>query len=187
MPISINMKKQFVETVKLPEGVSAHWKEHTLTVTKGSQSASRILTLPLHTALKSEGDSVSVTCTSGNKKSWASIRALVAHIHNLSKGVQNSFVYELEICNVHFPMTVKVEGTQFVVTNFLGEKQKRSAFILPHVNVEVKGTKVIVSSTDIEAAGQTAANIERATHVTKRDRRIFQDGIFITSKNGRAI
>ena len=51
--------------------------------------------------------------------------------------------------------------------------------------VEVKiqnKTEVIVSGIDKEAVGQTAANIERSTTVKKRDRRVFQDGIYLIEK-----
>ncbi|MEC7431143.1 MAG: 50S ribosomal protein L6, partial [Candidatus Thermoplasmatota archaeon] len=43
-------------------------------------------------------------------------------------------------------------------------------------------TDVTVSGSDREKVGQTAANIERACKIKKRDRRVFQDGIYIVSK-----
>jgi large subunit ribosomal protein L6 len=181
------MKKQLDEKIALLEGITAHIKGNSLTLSGKGKTLSRAFSLPLHTSVTSEGGHLNVVCSSGNKKTWAVIRSFVAHVQNLMRGLQKEFIYELEICNVHFPMTVKVEGQQLVINNFLGEKQKRSAYILPGVSVEIKGTKVLVSSADVEAAGQTAANIEKATHVSKRDRRVFQDGIFITSKDGRAL
>ena len=41
---------------------------------------------------------------------------------------------------------------------------------------------VTVTGSDREKVGQTAANIERACKIKKRDRRVFQDGIYIVSK-----
>jgi hypothetical protein len=52
---------------------------------------------------------------------------------------------------------------------------------------EIDGNKITVSSSDIEAAGKAASRIEIAARVRGRDRRIFQDGIFITDKCGVAI
>ncbi|MGB1098957.1 MAG: 50S ribosomal protein L6, partial [Poseidonia sp.] len=52
-------------------------------------------------------------------------------------------------------------------------------------NVDVKVSnkvEVTVSGIDKEAVGQTAANIERCTTVKKRDRRVFQDGIYLLNK-----
>ncbi len=65
--------------------------------------------------------------------------------------------------------------------------RQQVARIMPNSKVEIKGTDITVTSNDIEMAGQTAANLEKATKVKGRDRRIFQDGIFITEKNGRKI
>ena len=69
----------------------------------------------------------------------------------------------------------------------MGEKIDRHAKIAPGVKVDISGSKITVTSSDIEAAGKTATNLEKAARLTGRDRRIFQDGIFITSKNGRAM
>ena len=100
------------------------------------------------------------------------------------KGINEKFAYKLEACNVHFPMTLKIEGNKLAINNFLGEKTPRHAEILPNVDVDIKGQVITLTSHDKEAAGQTAANFEKATKVRNRDRRIFQDGIYITQKPG---
>ena len=70
---------------------------------------------------------------------------------------------------------------------FIGWKLDRIANIVPNATVKIEGNEVEVRSFDVEAAGQTAINIESATRIRNRDRRTFQDGIFITEKPGRTI
>jgi large subunit ribosomal protein L6 len=70
----------------------------------------------------------------------------------------------------------------FVIQNFLGERSPRKALILDGVTVKAKGDDVTVEGIDKEKVGQTVANIERATAVSRRDIRVFQDGIYLTSK-----
>jgi large subunit ribosomal protein L6 len=80
-------------------------------------------------------------------------------------------------------MTLAVKGNNLVVNNYFGERVPRSADILPGVDVKVsKKVEVTVSGIDKEAVGQTAANIERCTTIKKRDRRVFQDGIYLLEK-----
>ena len=102
---------------------------------------------------------------------------------NMVKGVTEGFTYTLKALYSHFPMTLAVKGNQFVVNNYFGERVPRHANILPGVEVKVQNkTEVVVSGLDKEAVGQTAANIERCTTVKKRDRRVFQDGIYLIDK-----
>lgn len=79
-------------------------------------------------------------------------------------------------------MNVSLNGNQFSVKNFLGEKVPRLLTIKEGVDVTVSDTEVTVESIDIEKAGQVAADIEQLTRVTNKDIRIFQDGLYITKK-----
>lgn len=180
------MRKKFTETIAVPQGITCTLEGACLKCVKGAVAVSRTFSTP-GTTLRIEGESIVLSSLRANKRIIAFVKSARAHIANMFAGLASPYVYEMEICNVHFPMTVKVEENKLVITNFLGEKEKRSAVILPSVSLDVKGQKIIVSSSDLEAAGQTAANIEKATRIPKRDRRVFQDGIFITSKCGRPI
>ena len=109
-----------------------------------------------------------------------------AHLNNMVRGVDSGFEYKLKAVYSHFPMTIKVQGNEMTITNLFGEKVPRVA-ALPWspADVEVKVAKktdVTVIGADREKVGQTAANIERACRIKKRDRRVFQDGIYIVSK-----
>ena len=82
-------------------------------------------------------------------------------------------------------MSVNVEGNKLKIKNFLGEKIPREASILDNVKVQVKGNEILVDGYDLEKTGQTASNIEQSTRITNRDRRVFQDGIYIVKKPER--
>jgi len=84
----------------------------------------------------------------------------------------------------HFPIKNSTDGNTFIIQNFLGERSPRKAVVLDGVKVAIQGDFITVTGADIDKVGQTAANIERATRVKKRDVRVFQDGIYIISQEG---
>lgn len=108
-----------------------------------------------------------------------------SHIRNMIKGVTDGYTYKLKVCSGHFPISVSVEGDKVLIKNFFGEKVPRKAKIISGVKVKVEGDVVFVEGIDKESTGQTTANIEQATRVTKRDRRVFQDGVWIFLKGGK--
>lgn len=177
------MKQKLEEKIKIPEGVSCVYENGVMKCSKGSTSVEKKIKIP-ESEIKVHGSEISIACKKGNKNHYKKIMSAAAHLRNLFRGLEEKFTYNLEICHVHFPMTVKVEGNKVLISNFFGEKQPRVCEVLKEVHVDIKGSKIIVSSHDKESAGQTAANLERATRLTGRDRRIFQDGIYITSKPG---
>ncbi|MFQ6073567.1 MAG: 50S ribosomal protein L6, partial [Methanosarcinales archaeon] len=64
----------------------------------------------------------------------------------------------------------------------LGEKKPRFAKILENVEVKIDGDEVIITGINIEDVGLTAANIEQATRIKRRDPRVFQDGIYLINR-----
>ena len=100
------------------------------------------------------------------------------------KGVTEGFEYKMKTVFSHFPIKTSVDGNEFIIQNFLGERSARRAKILEGVSVEVNGEDVTVQGTNKESVGQTVANIERTTKVKKRDVRVFQDGVYRVSKGG---
>ena len=102
-----------------------------------------------------------------------------SHIKNMIKGALQGYEYKLKICSGHFPMKVTTEKDNVVISNFLGEKIPRKAKILLGASVKIDRDIIFVSGSDKEKVGQTAANIERATIIRNRDRRVFQDGCFL--------
>jgi large subunit ribosomal protein L6 len=176
---------RIVHNVSLPEGVSVSLSDNLLTLTKGSESISREFR-HRKVVIAADSQSVVVTCDLPRRKEKAVAGTWNAHLKNMVKGVNDGFTYKLKVVYSHFPMTLKVQGDVLMITNLFGEKVPRRA-ALPwspaEVTVKIENkTDVYVTGIDIEKVGQTAANIERACRIRRRDRRVFQDGIYIVEK-----
>ena len=110
------------------------------------------------------------------------IGTIRSHITNMIHGVTDGFTYHMKIVYAHFPMTVKVTGNKVTIENFLGERYPRTAKIVGSAKVQVKGEEVTITGINKEDVGQTMANLEQATKIKGRDPRVFQDGIYLISK-----
>ena len=176
---------KIVHTIPLPDGVNASLDGHNVTVSKDGNTVSREFRHPRLDITTVDG-SLQVFCDLPRRSERALAGTWNAHLTNMVKGVDSGFEYRLQAVYSHFPMTIKVQGDKLTVNNLFGEKVPRVAK-LPwspsdvEVRVENK-TDIIVKGADREKVGQTAANIERSCVVKKRDRRVFQDGIYIVSK-----
>lgn len=182
----IKMRIEFFKATEIPEGVEVSVNGDEVSV-KGPQGEVKKDMNFANLELKQEGKTFTVGSLKATKREKKMANTIIAHVNNMIKGVQEKFEYTLKICSSHFPMTVKVEGNSAEIKNFLGEKISRRAKIPASVEVNVKGDKISVVSINKELAGQTAANFEAATKIRNRDRRIFQDGIFILNKAGKEI
>lgn len=110
-----------------------------------------------------------------------------AHINNMIRGANEGHTYKLKICSSHFPMNAMANNNEFIVKNFFGEKSPRKLKLKDDCKVQINGSDIVVTSCNKETAGQVAADIEQLTRITNKDRRVFQDGIFITEKDGKKI
>jgi len=172
------------EQINIPENVNITLENNTLTVNGEKGSISRVFFHP-NINMKINGNVIEIICKNARKKDKALAGTFVAHTKNMIKGASEGFEYQMKTVFSHFPIKTSVEGNEFVIQNFLGERAPRKAKILEGITVEAKGDDIIVQGIDKEKVGQTVANIERATKVKKRDIRVFQDGIYRVSKGGR--
>jgi len=175
------IKESFKQTVALPEGVQVDVDGNRIGMHKGDNENSRIFKVR-GASFKKIDQGIEVKVVPATRKMNARLKTIAGHLKNMATGLDNEFVYKLVIVFSHFPMTVNAKGNVVEINNFAGEKKPRIAKILPGVKVEIKGKDITVKGHNKESVGQTAANLENSTKVKGRDRRIFQDGIFIMEK-----
>lgn len=166
--------------VEISENVKVTKEGNELIVAKDGESNKRNFAHP-RVDIKVD-DKITVKTKSERKKDKAVVGTWAAHIKNMIKGVAEHYEYQLKIIYTHFPITVKVSDNDVQISNFLGEKGFRKAKILGDTKVDVQKETITVSGINKEDVGQTAANIEQVSRVSRKDRRRFFDGIFIIKK-----
>ena len=168
----------------IPEDVTAETDHLDLEVEGPNGSVSRRLWYP-DVSVSVEDRTVVIESDEDDAKTMSTLGTFESHVRNMFHGVTEGWEHELEVFSSHFPMQVNVEGDEVLIENFLGERAPRRTEIHGDTEVDVAEEEVTVRGPDIEAVGQTAADIEQLTRVTDKDIRVFQDGVYITAKPSR--
>lgn len=178
--------KRLEAVIPIPEECELKHEDRDLTV-KGPKGEILRHLVDIHMDVKIEPTQITISYKSSGKKQKAQLFTARAHIKNMIKGVQEGYEYKLKICSGHFPMNVSLKGNKLEIKNFIGEKVPRTLTIKDGAKVEIKGDTIEVTGINKELVGQTAASIEKLTKRPGFDKRIFQDGIYITEKDGKKI
>lgn len=164
--------------MELPNGYSLKVKSGKLTVASQKGELEHFYDETL-VKVSVEGNEVKVEPIAKERRTVRSaICTTEAHIRNMIKGLEKPYEKKLTLVYAHFPVTVEVKGSQVLIKNFLGEKTPRVAEIAGKTKVIVAGQDITVQGPDKDAVGQTANNIAKATRITNKDIRVFQDGIY---------
>ena len=180
------MRKEFFQSIIIPAGVDAE-VDGSMVKIKGPEGENSREFRTDNLIFEKKGNEIMIGNKKSTKKEKKMINTIKAHIKNMLEGVQKKFVYKIKVCYNHFPFTVEIKGKEAIIKNFLGEKVPRKVSIPAGVEAKIDKEIITVTSHDKELAGQAAANFETATKIRLRDRRVFQDGMFIIEKNGREI
>lgn len=180
------MKADIQDMVELPEGTQASYENGTLVVQGKKGEVQRKLLHP-HISISVKDGKIVFDAKQGTQREKRHLYTLRAHARNMIRGANEAHVYKLKVCSGHFPMNVSISSDTLTVKNFLGEAVPRVLKLKQGVDVKLDGDIITVTSPDKELAGQVAADIEQLTRITNRDRRIFQDGLYMIVKDGREL
>jgi len=169
-------KSVFTAKIEVPNDMEVRVENNRVAVKKGNNELSKSFSYPGLVISFNEG------IISINAPLKRIANTFKAHIRNMLDGVANGYTYRLKVCYSHYPIRLKLEGNELIIENFVGEKKPRRAKIAGSTKVKIEGNDITLTGLDIDEVSQTAGNIETTTRICGRDRRVFQDGIYIVSK-----
>lgn len=180
------LKEKISRDIMLPENTTASIGGNILTIKASAGEVSRTFG-QRNISITVHDKKISLGSPRASKDDKKMIGSIAAHIKNMLEGSHKKHDYILKICSGHFPMNISVSGNKFIVKNFLGEKVPRTLVLKHGAEVKVEGELIHVTSTNKETAGQVSADIEQLTRRPGYDNRVFQDGCYIISKDGREL
>lgn len=175
--LSTKRKSQSME-IDLPKDVSVTLEDNLLVI-KGPLGRVQQNFSKIPVGLRTSESKITLTTSGSRRTDNAVLNTAKSLIRNGLNGVRYGFEYKLKVIFAHFPVTVKVQGKQVLVENFYGERSPRVADIIGDTKVVVQGEDITVSGVSIKDVGQTAANLEQATTVKRKDQRVFLDGVYV--------
>lgn len=180
-----------LKTIEVPKDVIVKVEGKAITVKGPKGEISRDFNNPRYNRAVSLAQGNGIEVKFDNKKTFRAMAGTIeAHVKNMMLGVTIGFEYRMKIVYSHFPISIAMKGDEIHVKNFLGEKGARIARIAKGCAVKVDKDEVVLTGIDIEALGQTTQRIEQICRLSGRDRRVFQDGIFLVRRalqNGKLL
>ena len=173
----------FSKEVSVPKEVTLELSGAKVTARGPKGEVSKHLDITKDIKIERTDSKVKVSSEVDRRPTRAIVGSTAAHIRNVIEGVMKGYTYRMRIIYSHFPVTVKVEGDKVLVSNFLGERIPRVAKVLGKTQVKIDQQDVTITGVNLEEVSQTAANIEQTCRIVGYDKKIFQDGIYITSKD----
>lgn len=183
MSISVNVPeiiKVHTVTISLPDNVKAEISGNNRVKVSGPLGSIEKDFSHAKVMIEISGSSIKVYRFIRKKREISIVNTIASKIRNMITGVTRGYVYKLKIVYAHFPINVKVSNDYVLIENFIGERAPRKARIIGNVKIDIKGDEITVSGIDLDEVSQTAANIQQATKIRKRDPRKFLDGIYIS-------
>jgi large subunit ribosomal protein L6 len=166
------------EVIQVPEDVEVGLEGRRITVKGPKGTLTRDFSHE-PVSIELEGKMMRVSAEWPRKREAALVGTVRSHIQNMITGVKKGFTYKLKIVFSHFPVSAKLQERTVLIENFTGERNPRKAKIIGNVKVNIQGEDILVQGINLEDVSQTAANIEQATKVKRKDPRIFLDGLYV--------
>jgi large subunit ribosomal protein L6 len=178
-----NKKKEIKENIiEVPSDINVTFDGAKIILEKAGNKR-EVKFNPVYVSVDLKDNNLIIMPVKLKKKNLSVSNTIKKIIENTINGFDKEYIYKLAIVFSHFPISIKVQGKEVMISNFLGEKKPRKTKILPNCKIEINGKDIVVRGHDKYAVGQTAGNLESTARVTKRDYRVFDDGIYITEKN----
>ncbi|MEN2974751.1 MAG: 50S ribosomal protein L6 [Candidatus Caldarchaeales archaeon] len=173
-----------VEELVVPEGVQVEVTPPAIVKVRGRLGELVNDLSHTRTKIELEGEKIKIRFLGKGRRAKSMLGTITSTLKNMFTGVTQGYTYKLKIVSTHFPINVKVQGDTVIIENFIGERYTRRAKIVGQgTRVKIQGEDIIVTGIDKQAVGQTAANIEKATKITRKDLRKFLDGIYLSEKS----